>query len=105
MTDLSVRLAPTTRSSEVVLIVTGDLDLATAPGLRALLVAVPDDVPRVVVDLGGVEYLGCAGLRPLLEARRRFGDRLRLRRVGPAVLRLLELCDLSTSFVIVPAVR
>lgn len=105
MSDLSVCLAPTTRSSEVVLIVTGDLDLATAPGLQALLVAVPDDAPQVVVDLGGVEYLGCAGLRPLLEAQQRFGDRLRLRRVRPAVQRLLELAELTTTFAVVGAAR
>ena len=45
----------------------------------------------LVVDLAGVTFMDCAGMRPLLAARRRLGDDLQLRNVPPRIERLFRL--------------
>jgi anti-anti-sigma factor len=63
--------------------VVGELDVATAPTLRALL-----DAESVrVVDLSGVTFIDVAGLRVLLERRH-----LVVRSPSRPVRRLIELC-------------
>jgi anti-anti-sigma factor len=63
--------------------VAGELDVATAPTLRALL-----DAESVrVVDLSGVTFIDVAGLRVLLERRH-----LLVRSPSRPVRRLIELC-------------
>lgn len=82
------------------LLVHGELDLATAPGLeRALQDALAGDPGRdLIVDLDGVTFMDCAGLRPLLAVRNRVGDRLRLGNLSPASARLLALTGLTGLF-------
>ena len=46
----------------------GEIDLVTAPILHEAVSAAAD---RLVVDLGGVTFLACCGLRILLESTRR----------------------------------
>lgn len=44
--------------------VEGDIDIATAPGLAAVVQAMVASEPhRIVLDLGGVGFLGAAALR------------------------------------------
>ncbi|MGH3857363.1 MAG: STAS domain-containing protein [Pseudonocardiaceae bacterium] len=53
-----------------VVAVSGDLDMLTAPLLdECLREQLNDAIPRLVVDLEGVEFLGACGLRCLLQAR------------------------------------
>jgi anti-anti-sigma factor len=80
---------------------TGDIDLATADELDgALLAATGDDRPdrHLVLDLGAVTFLDCAGLRPLVAARRRLMDRFWLANPPPQVRRLLSLTGLTEAF-------
>jgi len=74
----------------------GDVDLATAPDLDALMARVEARHRNdgVVLDLSAVPFMDCAGLHPLVRARRRLGSGLRLRAPQRRVLRLLQLTDL-----------
>ncbi|GAB7037732.1 MULTISPECIES: STAS domain-containing protein [Catenuloplanes] len=77
--------------------IAGQLDLATAAGLRGtLLNAVTDAVAAVTVDLAGVDHLGCAGIGALAEGRHHAAGRgiaLRVRAAGPHLTRLFQLTD------------
>ena len=84
------------RSAPRLLRLGGEIDLRTAPGVRAQLLTVPatDDV---VIDLSGVEFFGAAAVTVLLElrARLRYGGRtLQLAAVPRVVRRPLELLGL-----------
>jgi anti-sigma B factor antagonist len=84
-----------------VLAARGELDLATAPRLTALLDATRDNgMRRVLVDLSGVDFCDSTGLRALIGAAtevRAAGGRLAVT-AGPddgAVARLLRVTGAS----------
>lgn len=83
-----------------VVCVVGEQDYTTAAELRDRLACAAAQNPMgcVVVDLAGVTFMDCAGLRPLREARVQLGNRLRLRAVPRPVRRLLALTGLQTTF-------
>jgi anti-anti-sigma factor len=78
--------------------IAGDLDLSTAGDLARLLeLECPGDAD-LVIDLSGVTFLDCAGLRVLLRARARVdggGGSLRLVPGPPAVQRVMGLARLD----------
>jgi len=77
-----------------VLLVRGEIDLATVRRFEAGIDAAFTQAPRVVIDLGEVEFMGAIGLTVLIRASRRFGDGengLTLRSPSPAVQRLLDV--------------
>ncbi len=80
----------------------GELDLASSPLLeRELEQAESTDGARLVVDLGGLEFMDTIGLRTLLSAQRRSsenGHRLSLRRGPRAVQRIFELTNTTSRF-------
>ncbi|HWL36415.1 MAG TPA: STAS domain-containing protein [Frankiaceae bacterium] len=55
----------------VVLALTGDVDLASAPELRTCLAGAVERHPAVVVDLAGVEFMDSTGLGVLVAAYNR----------------------------------
>ena len=75
-----------------VLIVEGDVDTLTAPELdQAVSLAVPD-CKKLVLDMGGVEYISSAGIRAIVKARQQMGgENFALRSVSPPVLDVLRL--------------
>jgi anti-sigma B factor antagonist len=86
----------------LVLTLSGELDLASAPALEQVLSdAQETGVDRVVVDLSRLEFSDSAGLHVLLDAHRRLrgsGQRLVLRR-GPRVIqRLFALTGTDSIF-------
>ena len=82
-----------------VLSVGGEVDLSTAEELRqSLHVLAMDLSPTLAVDLAGVTFMSCAGLTPLVEARRHLGQRLHFRAVSPAADMLLRLTGLNAYF-------
>jgi anti-sigma B factor antagonist len=90
--------------------VTGELDLLTTPLLETRLQDSIDKGPsHLVVDLGGVTFVGAAGLRCLVlaqQAARRVGVQLHLTGTDHrAVARPLELTKLRPSFDIHPTVE
>jgi len=61
--------------SGVVLTVGGELDIATAPELRARLNAAIDaGLSRLVIDLRPLSFLDSVAMATLLQARRRLGE-------------------------------
>jgi anti-anti-sigma factor len=100
MNARAVGSTPDQKPSEAwVVRVVGDLDLASAPGLRNRIARAADDPTReVVVDLSGVSFLDCAGLDALLTAQDQLGSRLSLRWPSIAVLWLIELTRLHVVF-------
>lgn len=95
-----------------VVVIRGELDLATAPLLRAALDTVHARRPRrVEVDLSGVSFLDAHAMTTLVAARRRLGARgatLALHRPSPIVRRVLDLTGFDRVFEFTgpaPAVR
>ena len=82
--------------------VRGEVDIATAPLLRAVLDTVVGRRPsRVEVDLSGTTFLDANALSTLTAVRRRLAGRharMVLRDPSPVVVRLLELTDLTHIF-------
>lgn len=84
--------------------ITGEIDVVTAPALRAgLAAALGTRSPgsTVVLDLVGVRYLAAAGLRVLLEERRAAGMRgveVLLGPISPAVDVVLGAAGVRSEF-------
>lgn len=87
-----------------VLTAVGDLDVGSAPSLRATII---EHLPRadghLVLDLAGVHFIDSMGLGALIgglkRARAQGGD-LRLAAPSDAVARILELTRLDRAFVV-----
>ncbi|MFE9423208.1 STAS domain-containing protein [Kitasatospora sp. NPDC006697] len=83
----------------------GDLDLDSAPALSRELSAAIRTHRQVVLDLSGVHFMDCSGLKALVHAQNqadRLGVALAVRGVGPAVRRLLELTGFGTRVTVRP---
>lgn len=79
--------------------ITGEVDLASVPRLRAILTSCAGDpVHEFVVHVGDVTFMDCSGLGPLLEARARLGERLQLSNQPRAVSELVRLIGLTALF-------
>ena len=106
MTELTIGVERGEAATLVVL--RGDLDLATAPDLRECLVEVIDESARIVVDLEAVGFLDSAGLGILVgglkRARTRGGD-LELVCSSREVLKPIEITGLDRVFTIHAARR
>jgi anti-sigma B factor antagonist len=80
----------------------GDIDISVAGSVQEILLqAIRAHGPRLLLDLSGVSFLDCAGLRALLLTRRRVelrGGTLQLIAVSPSVRRILRLTGLQETF-------
>ena len=85
-------------------VLTGEVDLSTAPQFRSDLVALVDDgVKHIVVDLLGVTFIDSTALGVLIGGVRRLhpgGGRLVLVADGRPVMRALMLTGLDKVFTI-----
>ena len=84
-------------------VVSGELDLATAPSLSAA-VAAHGDARLLVLDLTAVTFLDSTGVRVLIEADRACagsGSRLVVLVGDGPVRRVLELCELDGRLALV----
>ena len=81
--------------------VSGEIDIATAPGLRSQLIGlVTGGRTSVVLDLAGVEFLDSTGLGVIvgvLKRARTLGGDLRLVCPNPAVRRVFEITALDRT--------
>ncbi len=59
--------------SELTLALSGRLDTLTAGELEAAINEQIDSADKLVLDIGGLEYVSSAGLRVLLSAQKRMG--------------------------------
>jgi anti-sigma B factor antagonist len=79
----------------------GDIDLSGGPLLEAAIVQRESAPGPVVIDLGAVEFIDSSGLRSLLAASRRAGERgssVVLRRPSVGVRRLLAITGTTDQF-------
>ena len=83
----------------LVISLNGEADLSTVEMLQsALAEAEASDAKRIVVDLGGLEFIDSRGLRALAKAQaasRADSDRLRFRPGGQQVRRVMEVTGLE----------
>lgn len=93
----------------VVLSVSGEVDLANAPSLRAhLKTAIETAEHLVVVDLKDLKYIDSSGIKALLDAHSTFahgGRPIVLAAVSPMVQRVLEILRLEQVIPVFPTVE
>jgi anti-sigma B factor antagonist len=86
----------------LVVAICGEVDIQSAPELREeLLRVIRRGGPQLIIDLGGVTFLDCAGLNVLVATRRRAqleGGWVRLVRVPPQARRMISLLKLDGAF-------
>ncbi len=81
----------------------GEVDLENSPRAREILLGQVAQDRKVLVDLGGVEYIDSSGIASLVEAfqeARRRGTSFGLVCVSPPALRVLKLARLDRVFTI-----
>lgn len=102
MADTNFQIDRTDEGDQMVLALTGELDLATAPQLRdELVTAVDEGTQSLVLDLSGLGFLDSTGLRVLIETHQKLeeaGGKLVLRGVADTTARVLEIAGLNEMF-------
>jgi anti-anti-sigma factor len=98
-----------TGRGHVIAVLSGELDIASAPALREqLLGLLRPAASRLVIDLSAVSYADASGLAVLAGTGRRaglLGGFLRLAAPAPAVARVLRLTGLHLRLDIFPTVQ
>ncbi|MEO6714672.1 MAG: STAS domain-containing protein [Mycobacteriales bacterium] len=102
-TQATIQIDVTVSSSRSAIVdVAGEVDLETAPELRAALAAVSDSGVCVIdMNFTSTAFMDSTGLAVLIAALRRCqhrGGRLRVVEASPAVARLLHATRLSRIF-------
>jgi len=98
-------------SEEVPVIrVAGEVDLTTAPELRAKLAELPAAGGTVVIDMSEVTFLDSTGLSVLVASWKRFGEadehrNFRLVVNRPAIQRVLDVTGLTQVFGVFPTLE
>jgi anti-sigma B factor antagonist len=82
------------RGTTVRIVASGEIDLATAPRLRAALSFAPDATPELIeLDLSAVTFIDSSGLHVLLDTVKDGGERVRII-PSDCCLRLFEVAGL-----------
>lgn len=92
---LTLRVRP--GEDSIMVAVGGEVDVCTVGLLQdALLSIMREGAPKLLLDISGVSFMDCAGLRVLMTIQRRAelrGGFMRLTAVPRAVRRIIELTD------------
>ena len=102
----SVRIESGAVDGASIIVIDGELDLASAPHLVEATTSLGEGREPVILDLSSVTFVDSSGVRALLDVERIVGDkgrRLALFRPGVGVTRLLDLVDLRSRFTEVEA--
>lgn len=78
-------------------VISGDLTVNTIAEVKAALALAVLEHDRIDIDLGEIEEMDTAGLQLMLMAKRCEGKAVRLVNHSDAVLRLLDLSNLSST--------
>jgi anti-sigma B factor antagonist len=92
--DVPLRIDTIERDGSLVLMVHGELDIATSPLLDEALTRARDtDATSIVVDLRGLSFIDSTGLHVLVRHARAEGGRARVRltKGSPQTQRLFQL--------------
>jgi anti-sigma B factor antagonist len=96
------------RQRGVVLVVTGDLDMVTAPELVGTALATNELEPRhLVIDASGIDFCDSSGLAAFVRIGNQLssdGHRLGIAAARPMVRRILEMSGLHEAFVVTDTV-
>ena len=106
-TSVSFRVNSDDVDGASIVVIEGELDLASASQFVELMSGLSSERVPVILDLSSVTFVDSSGVRALLDAERIVADkgrRLALLRPGVAVTRLLELVDLRSRFTEVDAI-
>lgn len=102
-------MAVSTRELEggtVVVDLTGELDMASSPDVRKLLVdLVSNETPRILLSLEQTEYIDSSGLATFVECLqgvKRYGGQLRIYGVNDQIGEVFKLARLDAVFEICP---
>ncbi|MDL4813102.1 STAS domain-containing protein [Actinomadura opuntiae] len=91
------------RGDTIMMLLTGELDMAADDRLRAAVGTALTDRPRtLVVEMSGLQFLDCTGLSILIWTRNqlhRHGGTLQIRNPRPNIRRVLDLGDLTPHIV------
>lgn len=102
MTTAQLKVEEKRTATDAVLVLTGEIDMATAGDLRAATNRIlPEPPRRVVLDFSGVTFCDSQGLSMLISINREVaaaGSRLVLVNVGNFMNRLLEITGLRAAF-------
>jgi anti-sigma B factor antagonist len=87
-------------NADVVVEVSGELDILSAPQLHEGLAALIDEQGNhsIVIELSGLEFMDAAGLRVVVHAQHRIrshGGEIRVARPRPNVQRVFEITGLN----------
>jgi anti-anti-sigma factor len=86
----------------------GELDVATAPPLKAHLQPLLEGQAEIVMDLSELSFMDSSGIALLVATARAAADlgaRLEVRDPSPPVLRVLELCGVAQQLLAAPESR
>jgi anti-sigma B factor antagonist len=86
----------------LLVVVGGELDLATAPGLEGVLLEALDGGERVLLDVRRLEFMDSSGVRVIVAAHARAGrdrERFAVVRPGPGseVARIIDVSGLDAE--------
>lgn len=87
--------------SRVIVVLEGELDLATVGEFERVLLAVEQTAPTVILDLASLKFVDCSGLHSFISANKRItaaGGRLLFTRAQRSVDRLFTLTRVATYF-------
>jgi len=100
--NVTVRIRP--GDGGTIVAISGEVDVCTeAPLQQALLRIIRERGARLMLDVSGVSFMDCAGLRALLATRRRAemrGGCMRLIAASAAVRRIIELTGAQETLAI-----
>ena len=92
----SLQIGASWCGTHLVLCLSGELDLCSAPQLRQALDDAAQLMPSgVFLDLELVSFMDAAGIRAILTGDELFGPRLVLRRTPPYLVRLFTITGLD----------
>jgi anti-sigma B factor antagonist len=102
---VELKVSSRSQGEHIVLVLTGEIDLYTAPRLQAELTgALAAAGPaRIVVDMSAVEFCDSTGMNVLLAAHRLAAERggeLVLAAPRPALRKILEVTGLQSVFTV-----
>jgi anti-sigma B factor antagonist len=98
---ISAGLSAREDGGHLIVTLRGELDVVDAASVAAALAAAAARNPRIIIDLAGLEFIDCAGLRVLARAReqaRQCGGDLLLAAPRSRVRRILALTSLAGVF-------
>ncbi len=91
------------KEDELVFVIHGELDISTRDAIPDLVRdAITSTTMEIGLDLSGVDFIDCAGLAGILQARKLAGElgcRVHVAAASPAVQRLLTLTDTTAALV------